>query len=397
MSRLATPKLRLTPDLHPGYRLLRLRGSGGFGEVWEAEDSAGTVVALKFLPCARDQGAAHELRSIQIVQGLSHPNLIRIDRVWCAAGFLIVAMELADGSLADLLDVYRNELGGPLPPDHLLPLLGQAATALDFLNNRQHLHNGQWVTVQHCDITPTNLLVFGSTVKLSDFGLTTTLAGRQKVHYRGGTPAFAAPEVFQGRVSDRTDQYALAICYCLLRSGRLPFADSPPDFMTPYSRPAPDLSIVPAAERPALARALAATPQDRWPSSQDLIAELQRVTSPPAKPVARGDSRQHPRYRPGRRVTCEILPTLANQAWATEVQNVSAGGARLHIKKPDCELRPGRLLELILINEARKLSLAVQLRLAHSKEMDNGDYEVGGAFLKPLTPEQVAVFAEGQG
>ena len=130
----------------------RLRGVGGFGEVWEAEKETGGAIALKFLPCAGGRGgAAQELRSIQIVQGLSHPNLIEIDRVWCAGAYLIVAMDLADGSLMDLLDVYQSELCAPLPAEHLLPYLSQAAKALDFLNNRQRNIHGQEVTIQHCD------------------------------------------------------------------------------------------------------------------------------------------------------------------------------------------------------------------------------------------------------
>src|SRR5262249_50237965 len=144
-----------------------------------------------------------------------------------------------------------------------------------------HQVHAQWVTIQHCDVTPTNMLLFGNTVKLCDFGLTTTLTARQKLHYRAGTPAFAAPEVFQGLVSDRTDQYALAVCYCLLRGGKLPFLDTPPTFRKDYTRPPPDLGMLSPAERPAVTRALAVTPQDRWPSSSLLIAELQRATSPP--------------------------------------------------------------------------------------------------------------------
>src|SRR5438105_2839771 len=96
---LATSQLALSPDLHPGYHLCRLRGIGGFGEVWEAEKDTGGTVALKFLPCARGRSGVQELRSIQVVQELRHANLIQIDRVWCARGFLVVAMELADGSL----------------------------------------------------------------------------------------------------------------------------------------------------------------------------------------------------------------------------------------------------------------------------------------------------------
>jgi len=280
MANTTTTRFALDADLHPGYRLRQLRGVGGFGEVWEAEKDTGGDVALKFLPCAggRD-GATQELRSIQIVQGLTHPNLIEIDRVWCAGTYLMVAMDLADGSLADLLDVYQSELGTPLPAEHLLPYLAQAAKALDFLNNRQHLVHGQQVTIQHCDVNPSNILVFGPTIKLSDFSLTTALSGTQKIHRRAGTLAYAAPEVFQGRLTDKTDQYAFAICYCLLRGGCLPFRDSPRNFQTPYTRPAPDLTMLPVAERPAIVRALESAPEKRWPSCGDMIRDLCKRTS----------------------------------------------------------------------------------------------------------------------
>ena len=275
-----TPKFRISADLHPGYRLRQLRGVGGFGEVWEAENDAGDAVALKFMHCTGNKGVAHELRSIQVIQNLNHAHLIRIDRVWCAADYLVVAMELADGSLADLLEIYCTDVGTPLPPHDVLPWLAQAASALDFLNNRQHLVHGRWVTVQHCDVTTRNILLVGNSAKLSDFGLTTTLTAQQKVHYRAGTPGFAAPEVFQGLVSDRTDQYALAVCYCVLRGGRLPFPKQPLDSRSCYVCSDPDLSILPSAERPAVVRALAASAHDRWPSCGKLIEELQKVACP---------------------------------------------------------------------------------------------------------------------
>jgi serine/threonine protein kinase, bacterial len=203
-------------------------------------------------------------------------------------------MELADGSLADLLEVCRTEVGTPLPPHDLLPLLAQVASALDFLNNRQHLVHGRWVTVQHCDVTPRNMLIIGNCAKLSDFGLTTTLAADQKVHYRAGTPGFAAPEVLQGLVSDRTDQYALAVCYCVLRGGHLPFPDASLDFRSGYVRSDPDLNILPAAERPAVVRALAASSQDRWPSCSKLIEELQKVACAPSAGRHTGASLSQP-------------------------------------------------------------------------------------------------------
>jgi serine/threonine protein kinase len=275
------PRLTLTADLHPGYRLLRLRGIGAFGEVWEAEHASGENVALKFISCASTQGGGNlELRSIQVIQTLSHRHLTRIERVWCAGAFLIIAMELADGSLADLYDIYQAERGAGMPASHLLPLMTHAARALDFLNNQTHLINGQRVTVQHCDIKPANILLFGETVKLSDFSVTTTMRGPSKEHRRSGTPAFAAPEVFHGSLSNRTDQYALAVCYCQLRGGT-PFPDVPSTFVPSYMPLRPDLSILTPEEQGPLARALAPAPEGRWPSCGELIDELHTRTSTP--------------------------------------------------------------------------------------------------------------------
>jgi serine/threonine protein kinase len=206
--------------------------------------------------------------------------LIRIQRVWCAEGFLIIAMDLADGSLGDLLDVSLAEFGAGISFDQLLPLMKLAAKGLDFLNQKTHLIHDQRVTIQHCDITPFNILVLGNGVVLSDFSLTTTLTDRQKSHHRAGTPAFAAPEVFHGCVSDRTDQYSLALCYCWLRGARIPFTDTPPDFDSAYVRPAPDLTMLSPAERPVLARALAVMPEKRWPSCTEMLVALEKAMKP---------------------------------------------------------------------------------------------------------------------
>ena len=90
-------------EAFPGYHLRRLLGFGSFGEVWEAEAEDGTHVALKFLPAERQQATPGELRSLQAIRQVLHPSLIRVHRVWCHLGYIVVAMELADGSLMDRL------------------------------------------------------------------------------------------------------------------------------------------------------------------------------------------------------------------------------------------------------------------------------------------------------
>jgi serine/threonine-protein kinase len=272
------PALQPGLEPYPGYRLSRFLGRGGCGEVWEADTPAGRA-AIKFMPCGPGRPAADEMRSVQLVRQLTHPNLLGIDRVWAYRHYLVVAMELATASLEDLFRDYLTESGTPIGADDVCLCLAQVAAALDFCNSRQHIVNGQQVGVQHCDVKPSNFLLCGDTVKLSDFGLASPLTSVRRAHRRAGSPEFAAPEVFQGFLSDRTDQYALAVSYCWLRGGRLPFPDSPADFLTRYVRPAPDLSMLGPAERPLVARALSPSPAARWPSCGELIARLSEAVS----------------------------------------------------------------------------------------------------------------------
>jgi formylglycine-generating enzyme required for sulfatase activity len=80
------------------------------------------------------------------------------------------------------------------------------------------------------------------------------------------TPAYAAPEFRNKEVSAHSDQYSLAVSYCQLRGGRLPFTGDTAQIMMGHLLHPPDLTMLPAAERPAVARALAKKPEDRWPS-----------------------------------------------------------------------------------------------------------------------------------
>ncbi|HYV35598.1 MAG TPA: hypothetical protein VE988_07835, partial [Gemmataceae bacterium] len=77
-----------------------------------------------------------------------------------------------------------------------------------------------------------------------------------------------------GWLSDRTDQYALAVSYIELRTGQLPFRDTPSSFTSGYVRPEPDLSRLEPWEQPILQRALNVVPQNRWPSCKEMMDRL---------------------------------------------------------------------------------------------------------------------------
>jgi serine/threonine protein kinase len=262
----------------PGYRLRQILGRGGFAEVWEAETPDGDSVALKFMECSDGLAAAKEIRAMEQMREIRHPNLIRIHQVWAMQGYIVISMELADGSLLDLFDAYQTEFKSPILPEQVCLHLMQAADAIDFMNKRQHLMNGQRVGFQHCDIKPSNLLLFeDDTVKVADFGLASPTGAVMRAHRRAGTLDYSGPEIFQGRLSDWTDQYALAVTYCQLRGGDFPFHNTPPKFEPNYVRPAPDLSMLPSKERPIVQRALHSTPQDRWPTCAEFMGKLAQI------------------------------------------------------------------------------------------------------------------------
>ncbi|HVL12197.1 MAG TPA: protein kinase [Gemmata sp.] len=258
----------------PGYKLRRVRGRGGFAEVWEAWAPSGPPVALKCIPVSNGSSTVREVRSMQAFLSLQHPHLVKTNAVWSLPGYIVINMELAEATLLDLMLVYHNELNQQIDPAMLCLYLWQVSAALDFLNARQHNFDGRRVGFQHGDVKPNNLLLIGDTAKLTDHGLATPTHGPNTPCPRQGTREYAAPEVFHGYYSDWSDQFSLAVTYHVLRTGTFPFPPPPDTLTRTFARPPADLSLVDGPEQAPLARALSPVPQDRWPSCRDFMAEM---------------------------------------------------------------------------------------------------------------------------
>jgi Flp pilus assembly protein TadD len=93
------------------------------------------------------------------------------------------------------------------------------------------------------------------------------------------TVPYAAPEYFGGRTSRQSDQYALAVTYCQLRGGRIPFPGTTAQMAVGHMCNDPDLEGLPEPERPVVARALAKRPEERWPDCRSFVDALKVLGS----------------------------------------------------------------------------------------------------------------------
>ncbi len=271
--------LHLKPGVRalPEYELVNRLGRGGFGEVWSALGPGGVRVALKFIRLDSKAGQL-ELKALHTILPVRHAHLLSLHGAWTEHGYLILAQDLADETLLDRLMTCKQAGHAGIPPEELIKYLIDAAEGLDYLN--------QTVRIQHRDVKPQNLFLVGRSIKVADFGLVTVLEKSVTTTVGGMTPAFAAPEMFDGKVTTASDQYALAITYCQLRGGALPFEGTTAQIMAGHMFKTPDLSMLPTEpERTAVARALAKQPSERWPSCL-AFAEAVRGQRPLSVPVA---------------------------------------------------------------------------------------------------------------
>jgi len=258
----------------PGYRLVRRLGDGGSGEVWQATAPGGYDAALKFVRLDKRLGQA-EAEHRENLTRVRHNHLLPVYGSWVEDGYLILHMELADKTLADECAECLRAGAAGIPAERLHEYLRHVAEGLDYLN--------QECGIIHRDIKPANLMLVGKTVKVADFGMAKKIDEAARSRTGGFTLHYAAPELFDGRKTPTTDQYSLAVTYCELLTGKLPFNGSWHELIAKHASEPPNLTMLPEAERPVVARAMAKAPHERWPSCGAFIEALTQRSSPPAR------------------------------------------------------------------------------------------------------------------
>ena len=264
-----------------GYSLKERIGSGGFGEVWSAIAPGGMMKAVKIVYGYHDEKRAQaELKALDRVKEVRHPFLLSLERIEIHEGQLIVVTELAEKSMADLYNehVLKNEQG--IHRDDLLKYIRNVADALDYLSDEHGL--------QHLDVKPENLLMVSGHVKVADFGLIKDLQDQSQSLISGMTPAYAAPELFDGRPGTKSDQYSLAIVYQEMLTSLRPFpGTTPAQLAAQHLHGKPNLHPLPKSDRHVIARALSKDPGARYENCRAMAEELVNRKRPVKKAVRR--------------------------------------------------------------------------------------------------------------
>lgn len=274
------------------FRIIRLLGIGGMGEVYEAEDlELRERVALKTIKLSHGDDARmmDRLRKeVQLGRRVTHPNVCRLFDVFrasiseAAAGrrdCALVTMQLLQGRT---LDRWLKEHGA-LNLSEALPIAAQIAEGL------QAAHDAN---VVHRDLKTANVFLVDEKgarrAVITDFGLATTAAGPvsdwPELSQAGavvGTLAYMSPEQLNGApTTTRSDLYAFGVVLYEIVSGQLPFRagtpmaaawkrlTEPPDDVRQH---VPDL---PPAWHDTIHRCLEREPSDRFASAREVAASL---------------------------------------------------------------------------------------------------------------------------
>lgn len=256
------------------YRLLRLLGRGGMGEVYEAEDTRKRrVVALKLIsnqfsgnPIFR----ARMQREADAAGRLTEPHVVPIHDYGEIDGRLYLDMRLIDG--ADLATLLKRS--GPLSPPRAVAIISQIASALD---------SAHASGVTHRDVKPENILITNNDFAyLVDFGIAraATDPGLTATGTAMGTFRYMAPERFTSdEVTYRADIYSLACVLGECLTGSPPYQSDSVErliaahLLEPAPRPSELLpGRVPVSLDQVIARGMAKNPEERYRSAGEMAA-----------------------------------------------------------------------------------------------------------------------------
>jgi serine/threonine protein kinase/Tfp pilus assembly protein PilF len=208
------------------FKIVRLLGMGGMGEVYEAEDRflQGVNVALKtILPNVADDPDLQKrfVREVLLAREVMHPNLCPVHTIFHCEdpppGYLFLTMKLLPGQTL----AVRLRQHPPLTGEEGLSVLCQTSLGLAAIHAAGIIHR---------DIKANNIMVDGRgpglRLWITDFGLALAYQAESTVSTVGrvvGTPGYIAPELFLGQPpSEASDLFAFGVVLHEVFAGQKP-------------------------------------------------------------------------------------------------------------------------------------------------------------------------------
>ena len=280
-------------EVFAGYRVIRLLGSGGMGEVYLAQHPRlPRQEALKVLPAAvsaDDEYRQRFAREADIAASLWHSHIVAVHDRGEQDGQLWIAMDYVDGT--DAAQLLRDRYPHGMPPKDVVDIVSAIADALDYAHERYLLHR---------DVKPSNILMADPRssdrrILLADFGIARGVhdtSGLTAANMTVGSVDYAAPEQLTGDAVDgRSDQYALACTAFHLLTGAPPFVHSNPAVVigSHLSAAPPSLTTTRpelAEMERALAKAMSKDPGQRFGTCREFAAALGRSSVGTASPTS---------------------------------------------------------------------------------------------------------------
>jgi serine/threonine-protein kinase len=198
------------------YRILSPLGSGGFGNVYLAEDTwIDKKVALK-VPHKQGLDFSDMLKEPRLLAAMSHPNIVTVLTAEKLDDLFFIVMEYVTGETLEQLIMREGAL--------------ELARALDFTcqicNAVDHAHRAG---ILHRDLRPGNMLISNSgMLKVTDFGTSRFLEIAAHGTTVIGSPPYMAPEQFHGKAVFASDVYSVGVTMYQMLTGTLPYQTPAP-------------------------------------------------------------------------------------------------------------------------------------------------------------------------
>lgn len=287
------------------YEIRGVLGRGGAGVVYEAHDTQSqALVALKTIETLDGESLYRLKREFRLLADVQHKNLVRLGELSCEGERWFFTMQLVRGrpfvdyvrAAEPLVSAHPGAGGGgslrPQGAPHAARLafdeVRLRSALVQVIQALSALHDAGYV---HRDVKPSNILVTDDgQVVLLDFGLSQLIQQTKSTGDSLGTPAYMAPEVFEGDATPgaASDWYSLGVMLYQALTGKLPFGGSNYEIMEAKVLRAPPSPRFLAPEAPAdllaLCEDLLQVEPDKRPSASEILRRLGERAAAEADP-----------------------------------------------------------------------------------------------------------------